>query len=230
MVSCLAYSSTLTCSSETSDDIQRTTRRYFPEDRTLYNQRCENHRSYSWNMMDLRSLQLWLWRVSSSGKQRRVAQHKFIDISGEHIPSILELKESRKEVASKDRRQASFVLLAACFLLVTCMAYFSTLRMEIERSPETMVKFNRTACRYIPDESSVRKCSLKTQKRRWEHNNQVLWIGGEWRWLKIVSNGSGLWYYGSWIFVLVDDRSWNVNERVSVNDEMERMWKEMFVE
>jgi hypothetical protein len=39
LVSCLAYSSSLkleaTCSSETSVDIQRTIRRYFPEDITL---------------------------------------------------------------------------------------------------------------------------------------------------------------------------------------------------
>jgi hypothetical protein len=34
-------------SSETSVDIQRTTQRYIPEDRTLHNQRCENLESYS---------------------------------------------------------------------------------------------------------------------------------------------------------------------------------------
>jgi hypothetical protein len=41
LVSCLAYSSNLrmkaTCSSKTSADFQRTTRRYIPEDRTLHN-------------------------------------------------------------------------------------------------------------------------------------------------------------------------------------------------
>jgi hypothetical protein len=35
-----------TGSSETSADIQRTTRRYIPEDRTLHNDRCENFKSY----------------------------------------------------------------------------------------------------------------------------------------------------------------------------------------
>jgi hypothetical protein len=35
-----------TCSSETSVDFQRTTRRYIPEDRTLRNHRCENLISY----------------------------------------------------------------------------------------------------------------------------------------------------------------------------------------
>jgi hypothetical protein len=34
------------CSSETTVDTQRTTRRYIPEDGTLHNHRCENLRSY----------------------------------------------------------------------------------------------------------------------------------------------------------------------------------------
>jgi hypothetical protein len=49
-VGCLAHSSTMkmeaTFSCETSVDFQRTTGRYFPEDRMLYNHRCENLRSY----------------------------------------------------------------------------------------------------------------------------------------------------------------------------------------
>jgi hypothetical protein len=36
----------VTCSSETSVDTQRTTRRYIPEDGTLHNHRCENLKSY----------------------------------------------------------------------------------------------------------------------------------------------------------------------------------------
>jgi hypothetical protein len=34
------------CSSETSDETQRTTRRHIPEDDTLHNHRCENLKSY----------------------------------------------------------------------------------------------------------------------------------------------------------------------------------------
>jgi hypothetical protein len=34
------------CSSETSADFQRTTKRYIPEDSTLYNHRCENLKSF----------------------------------------------------------------------------------------------------------------------------------------------------------------------------------------
>jgi hypothetical protein len=50
LVSCLAYSSTLkmkaTCSSETSVDFQRITRRYIPDDRTIHYHRRENLKSY----------------------------------------------------------------------------------------------------------------------------------------------------------------------------------------
>jgi hypothetical protein len=34
------------CSSETSVETQRTTRRHIPEDDTLHNHRCENLKSY----------------------------------------------------------------------------------------------------------------------------------------------------------------------------------------
>jgi hypothetical protein len=47
--SCSAYSSNLkmeeTCSSETSVDFQRPTRRYIPEDKTLHYHRCQNFKS-----------------------------------------------------------------------------------------------------------------------------------------------------------------------------------------
>jgi hypothetical protein len=47
----LGFSSILkmegTCSSETSVDFQRTTKRYIPEARALHNHRCENLKSYN---------------------------------------------------------------------------------------------------------------------------------------------------------------------------------------
>jgi hypothetical protein len=50
LFSCFAYFSTIkteaTYSSETSFDLQRTTRRYIPVDRILHNHRCENFKSY----------------------------------------------------------------------------------------------------------------------------------------------------------------------------------------
>jgi hypothetical protein len=57
LVSCLAYSTLMTeaiCSSETSVDFQRATRRYIPEDSTLHKHRCENLKSYL-------SVSLWLY-------------------------------------------------------------------------------------------------------------------------------------------------------------------------
>jgi hypothetical protein len=56
LVSWLTYFSTLrmeaTCSSETSVDFQRTTRRYIPEDRTLHNHLYENLKSYLLNIFN----------------------------------------------------------------------------------------------------------------------------------------------------------------------------------
>jgi hypothetical protein len=46
------------------------------------------------------------------------------------------------------RQQAS--LLAACFMLVSCSVYFSTLKIEEIYFSETSVDFQLSACRYIP--------------------------------------------------------------------------------
>jgi hypothetical protein len=63
LVFCLAYSSTLkmeaTCSSETSVDFQRTTRRYIPEDKTLHNHRCENLKLYNF-IADFEFVRFWI--------------------------------------------------------------------------------------------------------------------------------------------------------------------------
>jgi hypothetical protein len=49
LLSCMAYSPIqkmeATCSSETSVNLQRSTRRYIPEDRTLHNHRCDTLKS-----------------------------------------------------------------------------------------------------------------------------------------------------------------------------------------
>jgi hypothetical protein len=47
----------------------------------------------------------------------------------------------------------SRALLAACFLLVACFAYYSTMKMEAKRSSETPVNFCLTTWHYIPDDS-----------------------------------------------------------------------------
>jgi hypothetical protein len=43
-------------------------------------------------------------------------------------------------------------LLAACFMLVSCTAYSSTLKMEAICSSEMSVDFHRTTWRYIPED------------------------------------------------------------------------------
>jgi hypothetical protein len=57
LVSSWAYSSTLKmkpiCSSETSVDLQLTTRFYIPEDSTLHNHRCENLKAYKCSSADV---------------------------------------------------------------------------------------------------------------------------------------------------------------------------------
>jgi hypothetical protein len=42
-------------------------------------------------------------------------------------------------------------LLAVCFMLVSCLGYSPTLKMEAKVSPETSVDFQRTIWRYIPE-------------------------------------------------------------------------------
>jgi hypothetical protein len=46
-------------------------------------------------------------------------------------------------------------LLATCFMLVSCLAYSSTLKMAAKRSSETSVDFQQTAWDYIPDDRTL---------------------------------------------------------------------------
>jgi hypothetical protein len=50
-------------SPETSTDLQRTTRRYTPEDRTLHNHHCENLKSYILNCCILSRIRGLAWRI-----------------------------------------------------------------------------------------------------------------------------------------------------------------------
>jgi hypothetical protein len=46
-------------------------------------------------------------------------------------------------------------VLATCFTLVSCLAYSSTLKMEVTCSSETSVDFQRTTQRYIPKDRNI---------------------------------------------------------------------------
>jgi hypothetical protein len=45
--------------------------------------------------------------------------------------------------------------LAACFMLVSCLVYSSTMELEATRSSETSVDFRRTRRRYIPEDRTI---------------------------------------------------------------------------
>jgi hypothetical protein len=46
-------------------------------------------------------------------------------------------------------------LFAPCFMLISCLAYPSTLKMEVTCSTETSVDFQRTTWRYIPEDRTL---------------------------------------------------------------------------
>jgi hypothetical protein len=52
--------------------------------------------------------------------------------------------------------QAQIYLIAACFTLVSCLAYSSNLKKELICSSETMFGFHQTTRRYIPEDRTLR--------------------------------------------------------------------------
>jgi hypothetical protein len=88
--------------------------------------------------LGLKFLQWWLWRVSSSGiQQRHTACLKLTNVSEEYFASVFRVEEHE--------------LLTARFLLVSCLAYSSTLKMEATCSFEMSVDFQRITWRYFPE-------------------------------------------------------------------------------
>jgi hypothetical protein len=77
----------------------------------------------------------------------------------------------------------SRALLATCFMLASCLAYSSILKMEVICSSETSVAFQWTARRYIPEDRSLhsdyshRLCrtlstKLEYKQKRWRQTNK----------------------------------------------------------
>jgi hypothetical protein len=50
--------------------------------------------------------------------------------------------------------EAAGALLAACFTLVSCLSYYSTMKVEATYSSEMSVNFERTTRRYIPEDKA----------------------------------------------------------------------------
>jgi hypothetical protein len=59
--------------------------------------------------------------------------------------------------------------LPPAFMLVSCMAYSSTLKIEVICSSETSVDFQRTTRRYIPEGSTLHYtfCSIYSMSHKW---------------------------------------------------------------
>jgi hypothetical protein len=49
---------------------------------------------------------------------------------------------------------------AACFMLVSCLAYSSILKMEAIRSSETSIDFHRTTRHYIREDRTLKLCGM----------------------------------------------------------------------
>jgi hypothetical protein len=70
LVSCFTYSWTLKMEETCSSDFQQTKRRYIPEDRSLYNHRCENLKSYIRTFFFVVILAKYLTTVSNASHDR----------------------------------------------------------------------------------------------------------------------------------------------------------------
>jgi hypothetical protein len=68
------------CSSETSVDSQRTTRRYISEDGTLHNHRCDNLRSYDFKYV---SKQQTDWSMET--KISKVSWYLYLTVGRKHF-------------------------------------------------------------------------------------------------------------------------------------------------
>jgi hypothetical protein len=115
----------------------------------------------------------------SSGVCCHVIHWKSTEVSEEHIASIYRIEETkqlcflpaswwflpwiifppqkwRRYIPPKRRLTLSGLgLLDACFTLVSCLAYYSTLKMEATCSSETFFDFHWTVRRYIPEDRNI---------------------------------------------------------------------------
>jgi hypothetical protein len=59
------------------------------------------------------------------------------------------------------------VLLAICFPLISCFAYFSTLKIEATCSSETLAGFQRTTRRYVPEDRTLHIAPKGMNRKGW---------------------------------------------------------------
>jgi hypothetical protein len=58
--------------------------------------------------------------------------------------------------------------LAACVVLISCLAYSSTLKMEAACYSETSINFYQASRCYVPEERTIRTRTLTTQHMEYE--------------------------------------------------------------
>jgi hypothetical protein len=84
------------------------------------------------------------------------------DVPEKHIASTFSVEKKAKEETSLKQ-----VASRTSFMLVSCLAYFSNLKMEATCSSETSVDFQRTTRRYVPEDKA-----LGMQSSWWNENWQ----------------------------------------------------------
>jgi hypothetical protein len=80
------------------------------------------------------------------------------------VPHTLTNSEEIKKIMATISGQKGKQAVASCFLPVSCMAYFSTLKMEATCYPETLVDFQWATWDCIPEDRSVHKHRCKNCK------------------------------------------------------------------
>jgi hypothetical protein len=65
------------------------------------------------------------------------------DVSREHVDSIFRVEEKAKQKSSM------------MYVLVSCLVYYSALKMKAASFSETSVDFQRTMLRYVPENMNI---------------------------------------------------------------------------
>jgi hypothetical protein len=72
-----------------------------------------------------------------------------------HLHFLRVSQERKQHAAGGKQCSLRSALLAICFMLVSWLAYLSTLKLEAARSAEEMVGSHRTTRRYIPEDRDL---------------------------------------------------------------------------
>jgi hypothetical protein len=67
------------------------------------------------------------------------------------------------------RNQHETALLVKCLMLISCLAYFLTLKMEATCSPKMSVAFQQTTWHYIPEDRTLHDHWMRTSNPRRVH-------------------------------------------------------------